>query len=223
MSELAERGAVWTEDRPAGTVSANNHERPGSEVRRTPVARRRGSAGGAARPAGEARQAPLRLVADGGCLVPEASAQRSIPVRTDAARRPDAARKPGTARQQDTARKPDTVREPEKARKPDAARTPVRLTRRGRLVLTATGVLAIGAVSMVLAAAAQATGHSGVPAGPGKAVTKVLVRPGDSLWSLAETYDPNADTRLIVHDIQQLNSMTTDQVQPGRILWVPRG
>ena len=76
---------------------------------------------------------------------------------------------------------------------------------------------------MVLAGAAQATGHSGVPAGPGKAVTKVLVRPGDSLWSLAETYDPNADTRLIVHDIQQLNSMTTDQVQPGRILWVPRG
>ena len=54
-------------------------------------------------------------------------------------------------------------------------------------------------------------------------MTKVLVRPGDSLWSLAEAYDPNADTRLIVQDIQQLNSMTTDQVQPGQILWVPRG
>jgi len=217
MSELARRGAVWTEDRPAGTVSANNRERPGGGVRRTPAERRRGSAGGTARPAGAARPAPLRLVADGGRLVPEASAQRSIPVRTDAAHKPDAARKP------DAAHKPHTAREPEKARKPDTARTPVRLTRRGRLVLTATGVLAIGAVSMVLAGAAQATGHSGVPAGPGKAVTKVLVRPGDSLWSLAETYDPHADTRLVVQDIQQLNSMTTDQVQPGRILWVPRG
>jgi len=211
MSELARRGAVWTEDRPAGTVSANNHGRPGGALRRTPAARRRGSAGSAARTAGAARPAPLRLVADGGRLVPEAPAQRSVPVRTDAAQESAAARKPAAARKA------------EAARKPAAARTPVRLTRRGRLVLTATGALAIGAVSMVLAGAAQATGHSGVPAGPGKAVTKVLVRPGDSLWSLAETYDPSADTRLVVQDIQQLNSMTTDQVQPGRILWVPRG
>ena len=211
MSELARRGAVWTEDRPAGTVSANNHGRPGGALRRTPAARRRGSAGSAARPAGAARPASLRLVADGGRLVPEAPAERSVPVRTDAAQESAAARKPAAARKA------------EAARKPAAARTPVRLTRRGRLVLTATGVLAIGAVSMVLAGAARATGHPGAPAGPGAAVTKVLVRPGDSLWSLAEAYDPNADTRLIVQDIQQLNSMTTDQVQPGRILWVPRG
>jgi len=211
MSELARRGAVWTEDRPAGTVSANNHGRPGGALRRTPAARRRGSAGSAARPAGAARPASLRLVADGGRLVPEAPAERSVPVRTDAAQESAAARKPAAARKA------------EAARKPAAARTPVRLTRRGRLVLTATGVLAIGAVSMVLAGAARATGHPGAPAGPGTAVTKVLVRPGDSLWSLAEAYDPNADTRLIVQDIQQLNSMTTDQVQPGQILWVPRG
>ena len=211
MSELARRGAVWTEDRPAGTVSANNHGRPGGALRRTPAARRRGSAGSAARPAGAARPASLRLVADGGRLVPPVPAQQSVPVRTDAAQEPAAARNPAAARKAKA------------AREPAAARTPVRLTRRGRLALTATGVLAIGAVSMVLAGAAQATGHSGVPAGPGKAVTKVLVRPGDSLWSLAETYDPHADTRLVVQDIQQLNSMTTDQVQPGRILWVPRG
>ena len=211
MSELARRGAVWTEDRPAGTVSANNHGRPGGALRRTPAARRRGSAGSAARPAGAARPASLRLVADGGRLVPEAPAERSVPVRTDAAQESAAARKPAAARKA------------EAARKPAAARTPVRLTRRGRLVLTATGVLAIGAVSMVLAGAARATGHPGTPAGPGSAVTKVLVRPGDSLWSLAEAYDPNADTRLVVQDIQQLNSITTDQVQPGQILWVPRG
>ena len=211
MSELARRGAVWTEDRPAGTVSANNHGRPGGALRRTPAARRRGSAGSAARTAGAARPAPLRLVADGGRLVPGAAAQRSVLVRTDAGQEPAVARKPAAARKA------------EAARKPAAARTPVRLTRRGRLVLTATGVLAIGAVSMVLAGAARATGHPGAPAGPGTAVTKVLVRPGDSLWSLAEAYDPNADTRLIVQDIQQLNSMTTDQVQPGQILWVPRG
>ncbi len=103
------------------------------------------------------------------------------------------------------------------------ARTPIRLTRRGRLVLTATAALLIGAVSMVLAGAAQATGHSGAPAGPGGAVAKVVVRPGESLWSLAEAYDPDADTRLVIQDILQLNSMSTYQIQAGQTLWVPRG
>jgi nucleoid-associated protein YgaU len=102
------------------------------------------------------------------------------------------------------------------------ARTPVRLTRRGRVVVTAAAVLTIGAVSMVLAGAAQATGHSAASAGPGRGVTKVIVRAGQNLWSLAEAYDPDADTRQVIQEIQQLNSMTTDQLQPGQVLWVPR-
>ena len=60
-------------------------------------------------------------------------------------------------------------------------------------------------------------------ASPGRYVTKVLVRPGQSLWTLAETYDPNADPRVISAQIQQLNSMTSDQLRPGQVLWVPRG
>jgi nucleoid-associated protein YgaU len=90
-------------------------------------------------------------------------------------------------------------------------------------VVTAAAILAIGAVSMVLAGAARATGHSGVPAGPGAGVTKVMVRAGQNLWSLAEAYDPDADTRRVIQEIQELNSMTTDQLQPGQVLWVPRG
>ena len=58
---------------------------------------------------------------------------------------------------------------------------------------------------------------------PGRYVAKVTVRPGQSLWSLAEAYDPDADPRLVIQEIQQLNSMTGDQVQPGEVLWVPRG
>ena len=180
MSELAEHGAVWTEEL-----------RRGDEGRRRQKASPRRAVGRTRR--GAARPTSLRLVADGGRLLPQEPGQGRAPIRTAAVR--DAT----------------------------AARTPVRLTRRGRLVLTGAGVLAIGVVSLVLAGAAQATGHSGAPAGPGKAVTKVFVRPGDSLWSLAEAYDPNADTRLVIQDILQLNSMTTDQVQPGQVLWVPRG
>jgi LysM repeat protein len=103
----------------------------------------------------------------------------------------------------------------------DSGRTPVRLTRRGRIVVASMSALVIGVLSVVLATAAQAT-HGG-SASPGRYVTKVLVRPGQSLWSLAETYDPNADPRVISAQIQQLNSMTSDQLRPGQVLWVPRG
>jgi LysM repeat protein len=98
---------------------------------------------------------------------------------------------------------------------------PARLARRGRMAVTGVSALLIGALSVGLATAAQAA-HAG-SASPGRYVTKVMVLPGQSLWSLAEAYDPNADSRLIVREIQQLNSMAGDQVQAGQVLWVPRG
>jgi LysM repeat protein len=101
-----------------------------------------------------------------------------------------------------------------------SARPPAGLSRRGRLLTTGVSALAIGLLSVVLATAAQAT-HSG-SAAPGRYAAKVVVRPGQSLWSLAETYDPGTDPRVIIAQIQQLNSMTADQLQPGEVLWVPR-
>jgi nucleoid-associated protein YgaU len=103
------------------------------------------------------------------------------------------------------------------------ARMPVRLTRRGRIVVTAAAMLAIGAVSVVVGGAAHATGHSGAPAGPGGGVTRVEIRPGESLWTVAEAYDPDTDTRVVIREILQMNSLTSDQLQPGQVLWVPRG
>jgi len=97
----------------------------------------------------------------------------------------------------------------------------VRLTRRGRVVAAGASALAVGALSMVLATGAQAS-HAG-QAAPGRYAAKVEVRAGQSLWSLAEAYDPDADPRLVVQQIQQLNSMAGDELQPGEVLWVPRG
>jgi len=96
-----------------------------------------------------------------------------------------------------------------------------RLTRRGRMAVTGVSALLIGALSVGLATAAQAT-RSG-SASPGRYLSKVTVLPGQSLWSLAEANDPDADTRQVVQQIKQLNSMTGDQVQAGAVLWVPRG
>jgi LysM domain len=96
-----------------------------------------------------------------------------------------------------------------------------RLTRPRRMAVTGVSALLIGALSVGLATAAQAA-HAR-SAAPGWYVSKVAVLPGQSLWSLAEAYDPNADSRLIVREIQQLNSMAGDQVRAGQVLWVPRG
>jgi hypothetical protein len=104
---------------------------------------------------------------------------------------------------------------------------PVRLTRRGRIVVTGVSALLIGLASVALATTAQAARGVGTDragaASQGKYVTRVMVRPGQSLWTLAEGYDPDADPRNIIADIEQLNSLTTDQLQPGQLLWVPRG
>jgi LysM domain len=105
-------------------------------------------------------------------------------------------------------------------------RTPVTLphprpARRGRVSATGVSALLIGALSVGLATAAQATRAES--ASPGRYLAKVAVRPGQSLWSLAEAYDPDADTRQVVQQIRQLNSMTGDQVRVGEVLWVPRG
>jgi LysM repeat protein len=89
------------------------------------------------------------------------------------------------------------------------------------MAVTGVSALLIGALSVGLATAAQAT-RSG-PASPGRYLSKVTVLPGQSLWSLAEANDPDADTRQVVQQIKQLNSMTGDQVQAGAVLWVPRG
>jgi nucleoid-associated protein YgaU len=208
---VAQRSDSWpasTEESPAG-----------SAVLLRPATRRRGSARGAAT---RAPRPPLRLVATDGRVVRPASGE---PVRTNQAAplapsQPAAAQGPAATRPAAPAAARSAAQSP--------AHTPVRLTRRGRLVVTGMAVLLVAAGSVALAGAAQAIGHSGAQARPGTAgaagaaITKVEVRPGQSLWTLAEAYDPNADTRQVIQEILQLNSLSTDQVQPGQVLWMPR-
>ena len=111
------------------------------------------------------------------------------------------------------------------------AAAPLRLTRRGRMAVTGLSVLLIGALSVGLATAAQATRagspRSGLPQSgaiqSGRYAAKVTVLPGQSLWTLAEAYDPHSDPRLVIQQIQRMNSMAGGQVKSGTVLWVPRG
>jgi LysM repeat protein len=101
------------------------------------------------------------------------------------------------------------------------ASSPLRLTRRGRLVIGVAAAVLATALSLIVAVSAQATSQA--PAAPGRSVTQVTVRPGQSLWSVAEVADPNADTRAVVQQIVELNSLTGSAIFAGQRLWVPRG
>jgi len=189
--------------------------RAGDKARTAPARRRRRGPARAA--AGQPSRTPLRLVAADGRVLRPVSGE---PVRTNPATAPTPSQ-PAAEPQHAAERQPAAAAAAASpARTP--VHTPVRLTRRGRLAVTAAAVLVVAGISVVLAGGAQALGHSGA-ARPGTAAfTKVQVQPGQSLWTLAEAYDPNADTRQVIQEIQQMNGMSTDQVQPGQVLWMPR-
>ena len=105
----------------------------------------------------------------------------------------------------------------------DAPRAAFRLTRRGRVVAAAVAALLVTVVSLLAAGAAQATNHA-LPSGAARQnLIQVVVRPGQSLWSVAESADPDQDTRAVIQQIVDLNSLSGDFVFAGQQLWVPRG
>ncbi len=104
-----------------------------------------------------------------------------------------------------------------------APTAPLRLTRRGRVVAAAIAALLVTVVSLLAAGAAQATNHALPPGAARQNLVQVLVRPGQSLWSVAESMDPDQDTRAVVQQIVDINALSGDVVFAGQQLWVPRG
>jgi hypothetical protein len=107
--------------------------------------------------------------------------------------------------------------------RPVPATSPLRLTRRGRIVVGVMVALLVAGLSLAAAGAAQAIGRSVPKRASGASLTRIVVRPGQSLWSVAQSADPNADPRQVIQQIAQLNALTSDTVMVGQQLWVPRG
>ncbi len=108
-------------------------------------------------------------------------------------------------------------------RQRDTPVAPLRLTRRGRVVIAIAAALLVTMVSLLLAGVAQATNHGPSPRAARQNLVQVIVRPGQSLWSVAESADPDQDTRAVIQQIIDLNSLNGDTVLAGQQLWVPRG
>jgi LysM repeat protein len=104
-----------------------------------------------------------------------------------------------------------------------AATAPLRLTRRGRVVVAAAAALLVSVLSLLAAGTAQATSHSVPSRVADRNLTQVVVHPGQSLWSVAQNADPNADPQQVIQQIIELNGLTSDAILAGQRLWVPRG
>ena len=100
---------------------------------------------------------------------------------------------------------------------------PLRITRRGRAVLTAAVSipLAVGALFIALnGGMATALGDFGQGTGQFQQVT---VQSGQSLWQLAEKLAPSADPRDVIADIVHLNQLPGADVHAGQTLAIPAG
>jgi hypothetical protein len=103
--------------------------------------------------------------------------------------------------------------------------TRLRLTRRGRLVVAALIIVTVTAAALLItllaSGGAQATNHGQARAGY-EGMHKIVVQPGQTLWSIASTADPSADPRIVIQEIMTANTLAGPNVTAGQLLWVPR-
>ena len=107
-----------------------------------------------------------------------------------------------------------------RVRRQAAAEAPaLRLTRRGRMLLTALSVIVFGSAIVVLGL--RVTGV--LEPGPNFTHTvPVQVAPGETLWSIAQDTNPTQDPAIVVERIADLNKLATPaDVVPGQTLQIP--
>ena len=93
----------------------------------------------------------------------------------------------------------------------------LRLTRRGRLAILGLFVLLASFASAVLFATASRASDPGTVAAP-----TVVVRPHDTLWSIASRTSPRRDPYATVAEIRRLNGLHGYVIHPGDTLILPR-
>ena len=111
-----------------------------------------------------------------------------------------------------------SVRRP--ARRPvrrPAAEVPVRLTRRGRIVLTVLFLGVLLAALTVFGGHSAATGEAGVP----MQTRTVVVGEGDTLWAIASDLAQPGQVREMVHQIEELNALSGPSLVEGQTIAVP--
>ena len=107
--------------------------------------------------------------------------------------------------------------EPVRAVPRPAPASRLRLTRRGRLVLTVLCSIILLAVISV----GRAGSHAATATGTGPSLQQTTVQPGETLWSVAQRIAPDNDPREVVAQIRRINNMSTSGIQAGQQLLLP--
>ena len=95
---------------------------------------------------------------------------------------------------------------------------PPRLTRRGQLVVFVALMVMALTTLVVWGPTVRATSDPGEPL----PVRTVVIQPGETLWDIASQVDPAGDTGAMVHEIAELNALTsTGELQIGQQIAVP--
>ncbi|WP_150306668.1 LysM peptidoglycan-binding domain-containing protein [Planctomonas psychrotolerans] len=96
----------------------------------------------------------------------------------------------------------------------------LRITRRGRALLTTLASVPLVASGLVIAL------NGGPAVATGESVTiplqTVTVESGQMLWGIAEAVAPTADPRDVIASIMELNRLSSANVFPGQELSLPR-
>ena len=99
--------------------------------------------------------------------------------------------------------------------------SPIKLTRRGRLVLSTVSfatMLAISLVSLFGIATSRANASSETT---NSTTTQIVVAPGETLWTIAARVNPEIDPRAVIDQIMDLNVINGSNVYAGQVLLVP--
>ncbi len=116
------------------------------------------------------------------------------------------------ARAADARSRVGTVSVPAKSQRP-----PLRLTRRARRLAVVMALAAGVALGSWLGPLIAGDGGGLRLAGEGS----VVVRPGDTLWSIASAAEEGGDVRALIHEIQALNGLRNADLVPGQTLLLP--
>ena len=113
-----------------------------------------------------------------------------------------------------------TSRPRQQVRRPAPVRqSPVRLTRRGRLLLTVVMTAMVVLGFLALGGASVATRDAGDP----QPIRTIEVERGQTLWGIASSIAEPGEVRDMVYTIERLNSLPDATLTEGQVLAVPRG
>jgi nucleoid-associated protein YgaU len=170
-----------------------------------------------------------RAAAQAGATAPRTrvAAQARVAMRAQAATHARVSGQSGTASHIQAVSQARTIRQVRMTSRARVASRSgaVRLTRRGRRVVAGlvigVVIVAVTVLWMSVAGGVQASSQGSVLGSPYHGMTQVVVRPGQTLWSIAAAAEPSGNLWGVVQQIINVNALSSANVQAGQLLWVP--